>query len=163
MQTVIDKRLQQAPVCVKFKRLHPDAVIPKQATPGSAGFDLCCLAPVRHWEDELSTYIDLVSTGLAVEIPPGYEMQIRPRSGLAREYGAYIANAPGTIDSDYRGEIKIMVVRACCLYVPRGTRIAQAVIAPVPPVNIVEVNELGDTQRGTGGFGSTGLKGEACG
>jgi len=141
---------------VSFKKLHPNAVIPKYATPGSAGMDLVTVEGkiVRYGE------MALISTGLAVALPPGYEMQIRPRSGLSKYFPGYIANSPGTIDSDYRGEIKIMVINNIpggYFHVRPGERIAQAVIAPVVQAECEEVDELPKTERGDGGFGSTGI------
>jgi dUTP pyrophosphatase len=100
----------------------------------------------------------LVPTGFAIELPDGYEAQIRPRSGLALRHGLGVANSPGTVDSDYRGEIKVILINfgqeAYTLI--RGERIAQLVVAPVTRVDLVEVTELGETQRGAGGFGHTG-------
>ena len=97
-------------------------------------------------------------TGFAIELPDGYEAQIRPRSGLALRHGLGVANSPGTVDSDYRGEIKVILINfgqeAYTLI--RGERIAQLVVAPVTRVDLVEVTELGETQRGAGGFGHTG-------
>jgi len=99
-----------------------------------------------------------VPTGLAVEIPPGYEVQVRPRSGLALKYGVTVANAPGTIDADYRGEVKVILVNLGDqpFVVNRGERIAQLVVAAVVQAEVVEVPALSETARGEGGFGSTG-------
>ena len=109
------------------------------------------------------TYIEageraLVPTGIALAIPPGYEGQIRPRSGLSKKQGVTVLNSPGTIDSDYRGELKVLLVNLGHgpVQVHPGDRIAQIVFAPVERVSLVEVRELGYTQRGDGGFGSTG-------
>ena len=102
---------------------------------------------------------ELVPTGFCYEIPPGFEMQVRPRSGLALKHGVTVLNAPGTIDADYRGELKVLLVNHGPepFEIRRGERIAQIVIAPVSSATFTEVTELGDTARGAGGFGSTGL------
>jgi len=99
-----------------------------------------------------------VGTGLAIELPVGYEGQVRPRSGLAMRHGVTLTNAPGTIDADYRGEVRILVINHGQepVTIATGDRIAQLVIAPVVQAQVVEVDELGDTDRGAGGFGSTG-------
>ncbi len=143
-------------VDVRFKRLHPSAQLPHQATPGAAGFDLYAvldapltLAPLQRLK---------VPTGLAMAIPRGYEGQVRPRSGLAAKAGLTVLNAPGTIDSDYRGEVQVLLVNlgAEAVTLESGERVAQLVIAPVPTVNIAWADELDETARGAGGFGSTG-------
>lgn len=102
---------------------------------------------------------ELVPTGFCYEIPPGFEMQVRPRSGLALKHGVTVLNAPGTIDADYRGELKVLLVNHGPepFEIRRGERIAQIIIAPVSSATFTEVTELGDTARGAGGFGSTGL------
>lgn len=137
---------------------YPNAKIPKQQSANAAGMDLCSavdffLAPRSF---------GIVPTGLIFEIPTGYEGQIRPRSGLAAKNGITVLNAPGTIDSDYRGEVKVILVNHSSqewVFSP-GDRIAQLVIAPVSAVSMVEVRvgELTGSERGTGGFGSTGVK-----
>jgi len=131
--------------------------VPKKATSGAAAFDLVC-NETRVLERGQPT---LVKTGLKVAIPLGYEMQIRPRSGLSLKNYLTVSNSPGTIDSDYRGEVGVIM----CYNGPedyytivRGERIAQAVIAEVPAVEFVEVEELDATDRGEGGFGSTGTR-----
>jgi dUTP diphosphatase len=132
--------------------------LPVYQSPGSAGMDLAAAVP----DDKVITLAPgshtLVPTGLAVAIPPGYEMQIRPRSGLANKHGITVLNTPGTIDSDYRGEIKIMLINlgSESFEITRGERIAQAVIAPVMQAVVAEVSTLDETDRGAGGFGSTG-------
>jgi dUTP pyrophosphatase len=100
----------------------------------------------------------LVPTGLAIALPPGYEAQVRPRSGLAAKHGVTVLNAPGTIDADYRGEIKVILINhgQAAFVIKRGERIAQMVIAPVVQAALVPVAELSATDRGAGGFGSTG-------
>jgi len=143
-------------VRVAVKRLpHGEGLdLPKYATAGAAGMDVLSaeevtLAPgARH----------AVATGLSVAIPPGYEIQVRPRSGLALKHGIGVPNTPGTIDSDYRGELKVILINhgAEAFPVHRGDRIAQLVLAPVTLAEWDEVAELDDTERGAGGFGSTG-------
>lgn len=138
---------------VKVKRLVDDAELPRQMTGGSAGMDLC-----SHEECFISAgKRQLVGIGIAVSIQPGYEGQIRPRSGMATK-GVTVLNSPGTIDSDYRGEVKVLLVNhdSMGFRIMKGDRIAQLVIAPVPYVDLEEVDELDSTVRGSGGFGSTG-------
>ena len=128
--------------------------LPAYATEGAAGMDVVAaedvtLAPGgRH----------AVATGLAIAIPPGFEIQVRPRSGLALKHGISVPNTPGTIDSDYRGELKVILINhgAAPFEVRRGDRIAQLVIAPVVRACWLKVDELDETARGAGGFGSTG-------
>lgn len=143
---------------VKIRRV-PGAVrvaLPVYETAGAAGADI-------HAAVEPSISIDpgerlLVPTGFALEVPRGFEAQIRPRSGLAKTYGVTVANAPGTIDSDYRGEVGVLLVNLSRerFVIVRGMRIAQMVFAPVSLATFREVDALGDTARGAGGFGSTG-------
>ena len=134
---------------------HGDGLaLPAYATDGAAGMDVVsaediCLAPGgRH----------AVATGLALAIPHGFEVQVRPRSGLALKHGVTVANAPGTIDSDYRGELKVILVNlgAEAFDIRRGDRVAQLVLAPVVRASWLEVGALDETARGAGGFGSTG-------
>lgn len=133
--------------------------LPGYQSIGSAGVDL--MAAI----EENSVIIlepnarEVVPTGLAFAIPPGYEAQIRPRSGLAMRHGITVLNAPGTIDSDYRGEIGVLLVNlgSEAFQITRGIRIAQAVFAPVSHANFIETDQLNRTGRGSGGFGSTGL------
>lgn len=146
---------------VKFKRLesNPDLPLPAYATAGAAGMDLrACLpdGPVGLAPGEIA----LIPTGLSTELPHRTEMQIRPRSGLAVKHGITVANAPGTVDEDYRGEVKVALVNLgqAPFEIAHGDRIAQAVIAPVLQVHIEEANALTDTARGAGGFGSTRVK-----
>jgi dUTP pyrophosphatase len=134
---------------------HPP--LPAPATPLSAGLDLCAWveAPVTL----LPTQRVRVPTGLCVEIPPGFEGQVRPRSGLAARHGVTVLNAPGTIDADYRGELQVLLVNlgAEPFTIRHLDRVAQLVVAPVAhPVTTALVDALGDTARGAGGFGSTG-------
>ena len=129
-----------------------------KATVGSAGIDLYAANQDRICLNTLGAMAK-IPTGIAIELPVGFEAQIRPRSGLAATHGITVLNAPGTIDSDYRGEIFVILVNMSTkkYWVERGTRIAQMVLAgPVPIPQLVYVDELGATERGTGGFGSTG-------
>ena len=145
-----------AAVAIRLKRLpHGDGLpLPAYATPGAAGLDVVAaedvtLAPgARH----------AVATGFAVAIPPGFEIQVRPRSGLALKHGITCLNTPGTIDSDSRGEVKVILANlgAESCVVARGERIAQLVPTVVQPAIFAEVTELDGTARGAGGFGSTG-------
>lgn len=134
----------------------PAARLPSYQSAGAAGADL-------HAHLDADLVIEpggraLVPTGLHVEIPPGFEGQVRPRSGLAADSGVTVLNAPGTIDSDYRGEIRVILVNlgAAAYRVRRGDRIAQLVIAPVARAAFLRASEVGATERGSGGFGSTG-------
>ena len=136
-----------------------DLPLPSYGTSEAAGMDLRAAVP----EDAPLTLKpgarELVPTGFAMAIPPGFEAQIRPRSGLALKHGLSLVNAPGTIDSDYRGEIKIILINQGDedFEISRGMRIAQMVIAPVLQVALEPVTSLDDTARGAGGFGSTGV------
>jgi dUTP pyrophosphatase len=137
---------------------------PAYASEGAAGIDLyAALAPGQKLVLEPGAR-DLIPTGLSIALPPGYEGQVRPRSGLAAAHGVTVLNAPGTIDSDYRGEIKAILINlgAQAFEIVRGMRIAQLVIAPAPQATLVEVDDLDATERGAGGFGSTGLGGEGA-
>ena len=128
--------------------------LPRYQTAGSAGMDLRADEPVELAPGERR----LVPTGIAVAIPHGFEGQVRPRSGLALRHGLGIPNAPGTVDSDYRGEVGVVLVNwgAETVRLPRGERIAQLVVAPVRRAVLHEVSELPASDRGGGGFGSTG-------
>jgi dUTP pyrophosphatase len=142
---------------IKVKKLHPRAVVPAYMTEHAAGMDLCVAidSPVILAPGERT----LLPTGLAMEIPPGYEGQVRPRSGLALKKGLALVNAPGTIDADYRGEIGIIIInhgQEPVEFLP-GDRIAQLVIAAVTQANLVETIELNDSIRSSGGFGHTGV------
>ena len=130
--------------------------LPAYATTGAAGMDL--LAAVAEPVTVAPRARALIPTGLRVAIPEGHELQIRPRSGLALKNGITLPNTPGTIDSDYRGELGVILLNTSDtpFVVERGMRIAQAVLAPVLRVEWLEVEELDDTARGAGGFGSTG-------
>jgi dUTP pyrophosphatase len=172
----------QRQIPVKIKRLHPDAVIPQYATDGAAGFDLVAVEDVIIAPGETVK----VRTGLAFELPPGYELQIRPRSGISAKTKLRVSNAPGTVDADFRGEVAVLIdnispipsvtdewaqTRAIdgqyvygtkapegTYLIRKGDRIAQGVIAPVYRAAFEVVDELSETARGAGGFGSTGTK-----
>jgi dUTP pyrophosphatase len=147
------------PILIKVRRLPhgEDLPLPAYATAGAAGMDLLAAvaAPVVLAPAERA----LIPTGLAVALPPGHELQIRPRSGLALRHGIILPNSPGTIDEDYRGEIKVIVLNAGTepFEIVRGMRIAQAVLAPVVRAGWQPVDDLDATARADGGFGSTGV------
>jgi dUTP pyrophosphatase len=140
-----------------------DLPLPDYATAGAAGLDLIAALP----EAEPLVLPPLgraaVPTGLAIALPNGFEAQVRPRSGLALKNGLTVLNAPGTVDADYRGEIKVILVNLGSepVTLARGQRIAQLVVAPVTRVSLIESGDLQKTTRGSGGFGSTGLDGGA--
>lgn len=135
-----------------------DLPLPAYATEHSAGMDLCAAidAPLVLQPGQSA----MVATGLAIALPPGFEAQVRPRSGLAAKNGVTVLNSPGTIDADYRGEIKAILINhgPVAFTIERGMRIAQMVIARHATVQWSQVDTLGETARGTGGFGSTGTK-----
>jgi dUTP pyrophosphatase len=136
---------------------HGDGLpLPSYATPGAAGLDVVAAEDL----DLLPGQRHAVATGFALAIPAGFEIQVRPRSGLAFKHGISVPNAPGTIDSDYRGELKILLINHGSepFAIRRGDRIAQLVPAAVTLATFNEVDTLDDTDRGTGGFGSTGVK-----
>lgn len=140
---------------VKIKKLSPEAVIPQYQTTGAAGFDFHAIEDMEINPRQTV----LVKTGLSMEIPEGYELQVRPRSGMSLKTKMRVANSPGTIDSDYRGEICIIMeyigmLGALPYQIKKGDRIAQGVICPVYQATFIE-DELSDTERGEGGFGST--------
>ncbi len=145
---------------VQVKRLpHSEGLpLPSYATQGAAGMDL--LAAVTTPLTLAPGQRTLVPTGLAIALPPGFELQVRPRSGLALKNGIVLPNSPGTIDEDYRGELQVIVMNAGQepFTIERGMRIAQAVLAPVVRADWSEVVELDVTARGAGGFGSTGTR-----
>ncbi len=147
---------------LKFKRLHPerdaDIPLPRYMTAHAAGMDLCAAV-----EDTLAMapgQIAMVPTGFAMALPPGFEAQVRPRSGLAIKHGITVVNAPGTIDSDYRGEVKVGLINLGSepYTIRRGERIAQMVIQQVYQASVEIVDELDETERNEGGFGSTGVR-----
>ena len=139
-----------------IQRLRADAVVPRYMTAGAAGMDLHAAMdePVSLAPGERAS----IGTGLAMAIPAGYEGQVRPRSGLAATHGVTVVNAPGTIDADYRGEVRVLLVNLgqSSVTLAPGQRIAQLVIAPVIQARPVEVEALPPSERGAGGFGSTG-------
>ena len=141
-------------ITVKVKKLSADAQIPKAANPGDVAYDL--YSTIDYNLEPGSRHP--IPTGIAVEIPKGYEGQVRPRSGLGLKYGLTVINTPGTIDSGYRGEVHVTLLNLGTepFQVKKGMRIAQLAIRPVPRVEFIEVEELSDTERGEGGFGSTG-------
>lgn len=148
--------MSEGKIILKIKRERKDIPLPSYATEGSSGLDLRAsvdlIIPPGEWR--------AVPTGIRIELPPGYEAQIRPRSGLALNYGVTVLNSPGTIDSDYRGEIRVILINHGKepFEVKKGERIAQMVIAKVEKAETMEVELLNDTDRGEGGFGHTGLK-----
>ena len=146
------------PVEVQVLPHGADLALPAYATPGAAGMDLLAAVaePVTLAPGERA----LIPTGIAIALPPGYELQIRPRSGLALRHGILLPNSPGTIDEDYRGELQVILLNAgmAPFTVERGMRIAQAVLAPVVRARWHQVAKLDDTTRGSGGFGSTGTR-----
>jgi dUTP pyrophosphatase len=143
---------------LRTKRLPhgKDLPLPAKQTALAAGFDLHCAVETSITLQPMQ--IVLVPCGIALEIPAGYEGQVRARSGLSSKHGITLINAVGTIDADYRGEIKVPLINLgpVAFTIQRGDRIAQLLIAPVPDVQIVEVDDLTDSTRGTGGFGHTG-------
>ncbi|MBM7592213.1 dUTP diphosphatase [Brevibacillus fulvus] len=173
------EKMKQIPV--KVKKLHPDAVIPQYAKPGDAGFDLVAIEDVIIAPGETVK----VPTGLAFAIPEGYELQVRPRSGISAKTKLRVSNAPGTIDSSYRGEVCVLIDNVApipyrhltCVrridgavhsvdikrpegsyIIRKGDRIAQGVICEVPVAQFEEVDGLDETERGIGGFGSSGVR-----
>jgi dUTP pyrophosphatase len=146
-------------VTVKVRRVRPSELpLPKYQTPHAAGLDLLADVPADEAVQLEPGERKLIPTGLALEIPPGYEGQVRPRSGLALKQGVTCLNSPGTIDADYRGEVGVILINPSedRVFVRRGARIAQRVISPVAQANLIEVAALSDSSRGEGGFGSTG-------
>lgn len=139
---------------LKYKRLHPDAIAPRYATAGAACFDIAAL----HSDWVTPGQPAVIATGLSFEIPPGHVMLVFSRSGHGFKHGVRLANCVGVIDSDYRGELMVKLTSddGNVLFVESGDRIAQAMIVPLPAVTLVEAEELGKTDRGTGGLGSTG-------
>jgi dUTP pyrophosphatase len=141
---------------VQIKKLRPDAIVPRYMTAHAAGLDLSAAvdAPIEIAVGARAA----IPTGLAIKLPEGYEAQVRPRSGLAREHGITLVNAPGTIDADYTGQVIVLLINHGDrpVRIESGQRIAQLVIAPVVQAELTEVEELPSTERGAGGFGSTG-------
>ena len=143
---------------ILIKRLSEKVIIPKYETSGSSGMDICAF--LKNSININPGERKIIPTGFSLSIPKGFEVQIRPRSGLAAKNGISVLNTPGTIDSDYRGEIKVILINLSesKFVVENETRIAQMIIVPVIQADLEEVKELSDTIRGTGGFGSTGIK-----
>ncbi len=149
------------PVTVRVDRMDDaeDLPLPAYRSAGAAGLDLAAAVPVDAPVTLAPGSRALVRTGLMIEIPPGFEGQVRPRSGLAANHGVTVLNAPGTIDSDYRGEVKVLLANfgEAPVLIGRGMRIAQLVVAPVARATLVLTDTLEATGRAAGGFGSTGL------
>jgi dUTP pyrophosphatase len=147
---------------ISFTRLEhgKDLPAPEYATAGAAGLDLVAAVPANEPMKLLPGTRMAVPTGLIFAIPEGFEGQIRPRSGLALNHGVTVLNAPGTIDSDYRGEVKVILVNTSAepFEISRGMRIAQIVFARAEQLKLQEVDSLDETARGSGGFGSTGVQ-----
>ena len=143
---------------ILIKRLSKDVALPKYETKGSSGLDLA--ANTDKQIKILPGKSEIIPTGLAVAIPKNFEIQIRPRSGLAAKSQISVLNTPGTIDADYRGELKVILINLSdkVFVVEKGLRIAQMVLCPVVKATLKEVIELENTERGSGGFGSTGIK-----
>ena len=142
---------------ILIKRLSKEVTLPKYETDGSSGLDLAAFID-KNIEIKPGKSV-IVPTGLAVAIPKNFELQIRPRSGLAAKNKISVLNTPGTIDADYRGELKVILINLSdrSFIVEKGLRIAQMVLCPVVKANLKEVESLEDTKRGSGGFGSTGV------
>ena len=143
---------------ILIKRLSKEVSLPKYETNGSSGMDLAANINANINIDPGKTAI--IPTGFSLSIPKGFEVQIRPRSGLAAKKKISVLNTPGTIDADYRGEIKVILINlgSETFIVEKGLRIAQMVVCPVVKAKFEEVTELNETKRGQGGFGSTGTK-----
>jgi len=143
---------------VRIKKLHEDAVVPQYQTSGASGFDLHALEDTEIWPGDTK----LVKTGLAFEVPLGYELQVRPRSGTSLKTPLRIANAPGTVDADFRGQVCVIMsnwhseTSHSIVEIKKGDRIAQGVICPVVQAEFEVVDSLDSTSRGTSAFGSTG-------
>lgn len=159
--TIVSPALSGSEIPVRFMKTHPDAVIPSAAYAGDVGLDLCS---VEDYTISLGGTVS-VSTGLRIALPPGYEAQVRSRSGLASKHGLMVLNSPGTIDTGYRGEIRVILAKVAysvpnlgCPTVRKGDRVAQLVIKPhvTHLVRTVEVENLDSTDRGNQGFGSSG-------
>ncbi|HCX69402.1 dUTP diphosphatase [Parvibaculum sp.] len=154
MNPLVDVSVQRLP--------HAQGLpLPRYETGGAAGMDLTAALPEGEPMVLQPGARALVPTGLAIALPQGFEAQVRPRSGLAAKNGVTVLNSPGTIDCDYRGEVKVILVNLGqeAFTIERGTRVAQMVIAPVTQAQLREVAALDETARGAGGFGSTGTKG----
>ena len=150
------------PIRVSLCRLEHGAglPLPEQQSIGAAGVDIAAAVPDGAPLSLAPGARALVPTGFSMELPSGTEAQIRPRSGLAHKHGVTVLNSPGTIDADYRGEVKVLLINLGmdAFAIERGMRIAQMVIQPVPRVELTEVKQLNESARGSGGFGSTGTR-----
>lgn len=150
-----------AGLAIRFKRWdgNADLPVPAYASAGAAGFDLRAAVPDGETMVLKPGAWAMVPTGFSVAIPDGYEMQVRPRSGLAFKNGVTVVNAPGTVDSDYRGQVCVLLINLGeeDFAIRRGDRIAQGIIAAAPQWPLIEVDDLEATERGAGGFGSTGV------
>ena len=143
---------------ILIKKLSKEVILPKYETDGSSGLDLA--ACIEKNIEIKPGKVEIIPTGLAVAIPKNFEIQIRPRSGLAAKNQISVLNTPGTIDADYRGELKVILINLSDenFIVEKGLRIAQMVVCPIAKAKFKEVDSLEDTKRGSGGFGSTGVK-----
>ena len=143
---------------ILIKRLSKDVPLPKYETNGSSGMDLA--ANIKNTVEIEPGKTSIIPTGISLGIPRNFEIQIRPRSGLAAKNQISVLNTPGTIDADYRGEIKVILVNLSdkTFIVEKGARIAQMVLCPISKAKLLEVKDLNKTDRGSGGFGSTGTK-----
>lgn len=141
---------------LKIKKLHPDAVVPKYATAGAACFDLHAIEDA--YLDDISHVNKFIPTGLAFEVPEGWALMLYSRSGHGFKNGVRLANCVGVVDADFRGQVivKLAADAEGRLFIKKGDRIAQAMLVPITRVELIEVEELSDTERGAGGFGSTG-------
>ena len=141
---------------VKIKKINENARVPQKMHKGDSGYDLYSVESLVIDSEEIVT----VSTGIAVEVPYGYEMQVRSRSGLAYKNGIFVLNSPGTIDSNYRGEVKVILMNAgkSSFRINYGDRIAQAVFIELPEVKLDVVSQLSASDRGSGGLGHTGVQ-----
>lgn len=143
---------------MRIKKLDPAAVTPSYAKPGDAGLDLTYVGDAR-WLHAGERF--LASTGIALELPPGTQGEVRSRSGLAAKHGVVVLNSPGTVDEGYRGEVKVILTNtdpSASFYLEPGMKIAQLVVMPYVRADVVVVNDLSESERGEGGFGSTGIK-----
>jgi len=143
---------------ILIKRLSKDVILPKYETEGSSGMDLA--ANIEKTIEIKPGKTAIIPTGIAISIPLNFEIQIRPRSGLAAKNQITVINTPGTVDADYRGELKVILINLGnkSFFIEKGLRIAQMVLCPIVQAKLREVNKLDNTQRGSGGFGSTGNK-----
>lgn len=156
MYKLSDNDMSKTPIQVKVKILDPDTTIPKFAYPGDVAVDLRSRIDASIKPNQIMG----VPTGIAIELPVGYEAQVRPRSGLALKHGISLVNTPGTIDTEYRGEIVCIMINFGKeeFKIAKGDRVAQMAVREVPIVELIEVRELSETKRGSAGFGSSGKK-----